>query len=153
MNKFIIAAVLAAAASVAAASVAAAAEFGVVGAHDVNANRNSLGITAGNKYGDLGVTAGFDRTTAGEVDQNRYSLVTSYDLARLGPVTVDARAGVGYLDNNCGADGYVGLVGVGASLPVTNTVSVVADVTRQYGQSRVEQFDGNRVTVGVKYKF
>jgi outer membrane autotransporter protein len=148
MKKFVIATVIAAA-----ATAASAAEFGVTGTHDVNADRNSVGVTVGNKYGALGVTAGFDRTTVGDSDQNRYSLVASYDVAKLGPFTFDVRGGVGYLDNHNGPDGYVGLVGAGASVPVTKTVSVVADVTRQYGQTRVDQFDGNRVTVGVKYKF
>lgn len=148
MNKFIIAAAFASA-----VTAASAVEVGVTGTHDVNSNRNSVGVTVGNKYGPVGVTAGLDHTTAGDVDQIRYSLVASYDLVKLGPVTVDARAGVGYLYNDRGADGRVGLVGVGANLPVTDSVSIVADVTRQYGQSRVEQFDGNRVTVGVKYKF
>lgn len=148
MNKFVIASIVALA-----TTAATAAEFGVTGTHDVNSNRNSLGVSVGNRYGNVGVTAGFDRTTAGAVDQNRYSLVGSYDVARVGPATVDVRAGVGYLDNSGATDGYVATVGVGTTVPVTKTVSFVADVTRQYGQERVEQYDGNRVSVGLKYKF
>ena len=44
-------------------------------------------------------------------------------------------------------------VGVGASMPVTKQVSVTVDFARQYGQERVQAFDGNRTTVGLKYKF
>ena len=148
MNKFVIASIVALA-----TTVATATEVGVTATHDVNSDRNSVGVTVGNRYGEVGVTAGFDRTNAGAVDQNRYSLVGSYDVARVGAVTVDVRGGVGYLDNSGVVDGYVGLVGVGATLPVTNTVSATVDVTRQYGQDRVSQYDGNRVTVGLKYKF
>ena len=148
MKKIVIASAIALA-----ATAASAVEVGVTGTHDVNANRNSVGVTVGNKYGPVGVTAGFDRTTAGDVDQNRYSLVGSYDVVKLGTATVDVRAGLGYVDNSGGPDGYVKLVGVGVTVPVTKTVSAVTDVTRQYGQDRVEQHDGNRITVGVKYKF
>lgn len=148
MKKIVIASMIAIA-----ATAASALELGVTGTHDVNANRNSVGVSVGNKYGPVGVTAGFDRTTAGNADQNRYSLVASYDVVKLGTATFDVRGGVGYLDNTGGPDGYVSIVGAGVTVPVTKTVSAVADVTRQYGQDRVSQFDGNRVTVGFKYKF
>lgn len=144
MKKIVFASVIALA-----ATAASAVEVGVVGTQDVNANRNSVGVTIGNKYGPVGVTAGFDRTTAGTSDQNRYSLVGSYDVVKLGEVTVDVRAGVAYIDNQTGKDGFAELVGVGVEVPVTSNVSAVADVTRQF----ISQGNGNRVTVGLKYKF
>jgi len=116
-------------------------------------NRNAAGITLGQSFGKVGVTAGFERFTRGTNDQDRYSLVAGYDVAKLGPVTVTPKVGVAYLNNQTGEDGYAMTVGVGASVPVTKQVSLTADVARQYGQDRVQAFDGNRVTVGVKYKF
>ena len=144
MKKLAIASVIALA-----ATAASAVELGVTTTHEVDANRNSVGVTVGNKYGPVGVTAGFERTTAGTADQNRYSLVGSYDVANFGVATVDVRAGVAYLDNQKGKDGFAELVGVGVTVPVTANVSAVADVTRQY----ISQGDNNRVTVGLKYKF
>lgn len=144
MKKLAIASVIALA-----ATAASAVELGVTTTHDVDANRNSVGVTVGNKYGPVGVTAGFERTTAGTADQNRYSLVGSYDVVNFGVATVDVRAGVAYLDNQKGKDGFAELVGVGVTVPVTANVSAVADVTRQY----ISQGDNNRVTVGLKYKF
>jgi outer membrane autotransporter protein len=44
-------------------------------------------------------------------------------------------------------------IGAGVSVPVTKQVSIGLDVARQYGQDRVSQFDGNRVTAGVNYRF
>jgi hypothetical protein len=38
-------------------------------------------------------------------------------------------------------------------MPVTKQVSLGVDVARQYGQDRVSQSDGNRVTAGLKYRF
>lgn len=144
MKKLVIASVIALA-----TTAASAVELGVTTTHDVDTNRNSVGVTVGNKYGPVGVTAGFDRTTAGSADQNRYSLVGSYDVVKLGAATVDVRAGVAYVDNQKGKDGFAELVGVGVTVPVTANVSAVADVTRQY----ISQGDNNRVTVGLKYKF
>lgn len=138
-----------------AATAASALEVGVTGTRDYSGadNRNGVGVTLGHNYGKVSATAGFERLASGVNDQDRFSLVAGYDLVKLGPVTVTPKAGVAYLDNQFGQDGYAMTVGVGASVPVAKRVSLTADIARQYGQARVSQFDGNRVTVGLKYKF
>ena len=149
MKKFAIASLLALA-----AVSASAVEVGVTGTRDYSGdNRNFGGVTIGQKYGAVGVTAGFERSTVGTNDQDRYSLVGSYDVAKFGPVTVAPRVGVAFLDNETTSNGYALTVGVGASVPVTKQVSVGLAVDRQYGQERVDQFNGNRVTASVKYAF
>jgi opacity protein-like surface antigen len=150
MKKIAIASIIALA-----ATAASALEVGVAGTRDYSGadNRNSTGVTLGQNFGKVGVSAGFERFTRGANDQDRYSLVAGYDVATLGPVTITPKLGVAYLNNQTGQDGYAMTVGVGASVPVTKSVSLTADVARQYGQDRVQAFDGNRVTVGVKYKF
>ncbi len=149
MKKIVLATAL-----VLAATAASAVEVGVTATRDYSGdNRNFGGITLGQKYGAVGVTAGFERTTVGGNDQNRWSLVGGYDVAKLGPVTVTPRLGVAYLDNQTGSNGYAATVGLGASVPVTKQISVGLAVDRQYGQDRVDQFDGNRVTAAVKYSF
>lgn len=149
MKKFAIASILAIA-----AMSASAVEVGVTATRDyAGTNRNGGGLTVGQSYGKVGVTAGFERFTSGANDQDRFSLVAGYDVAKVGPVTVTPKVGVAYLNNQTGADGYAMTVGVGASVPVTKQVSVGLDVARQYGQDRVNAFDGNRVTAGVVYKF
>ena len=149
MKKFAIATAIALA-----ATAASALEVGVTTARDyAGDNRNAAGITVGQKFGAVTMTAGFDRATLGANDQDRYSVVAGVDVAKLGPVTVGVRAGGAYLNNQTGADGYAAVVGVGASLPVTKQVSLTLDATRQYGQERVQSLDGNRVTAGLKYRF
>jgi hypothetical protein len=149
MKKFAIATAIALA-----ATAAAALEVGVTTARDyAGDNRNAAGVTVGQQFGAVNVTAGFDRATRGTNDQDRYSVVAGVDVAKLGPVSVGVRAGAAYLDNQVGQSGYAALVGVGASVPVTKAVSLTLDATRQYGQDRVQQFDGNRVTAGLKYRF
>ena len=137
-----------------AAGAASAVEVGVTATRDYSGdNRNFGGVTLGQSYGKLNATLGAERSSVGGNDQNRFSLVGGYDVAKLGPVTVTPRLGVAYLDNQNSADGYALTVGVGASVPVTKKVSLGLAVDRQYGQDRVNQFDGNRVTVGAKYSF
>jgi len=137
-----------------AAFAASAVEVGVTAARDyAGTDRNAYGITFGQSYGKFGATAGFDRTTTSTNDQDRYTLVGSYDVAKLGSATVSVKGGGAYLNNQTVADGYAILVGAGVSVPVVNKVSVGIDYTRQYGQDRVNAFDGNRLTANVKYRF
>lgn len=137
-----------------AATAASALEVGVTASRDfTNADRNAAGVTVGQKAGRLSATVGVERTSVGTDDQNRFSVVAGYDVATIGPVTVTAKAGGAYLANQTADDGYAALVGVGATLPVTKSIALTVDVARQIGQNRVEQFDGNRVTAGVKFSF
>lgn len=149
MKKIVLASALALA-----ATAASALELGVTATRDYSgSDRNFGGVTIGQNYGKLSATVGAERSSVGGNDQNRFSLVGGYDLAKVGPVTVTPRLGVAYLDNQTGQDGYAMTVGIGASVPVTKQVSVGLAVDRQYGQDRVNQFDGNRVTAAVKYRF
>jgi len=128
-------------------------------------DRTEYGITVGEKFGKVGIAAGFARSSGGtpitiptdgpyrDQVQDRYSLVAGYDVAKFGPVTLTPTLGVAYLNNARDADGYAMTVGVGASVPVTKKISLTANYARQYGQDRVDQFNGNRVNVGVAYKF
>ena len=149
MKKLAIASLL----SMAAIS-ASAVEVGVTAARDyAGADRDAYGITLGQSYGKLGVTAGFDRAIKGANNQDRYTVVGSYDVAKFGSATVAVKAGGAYMNNQTSADGYALLVGAGVSMPVASKVSVGLDLTRQYGQDRVNTFDGNRLTANVKYAF
>ena len=138
-----------------AATAASALEIGTSVTRDYSGaeNRNGGGITLGNQYGKVGVTAGVERFTKGANDQDRYSIVAGYDVAKVGSVTVTPKVGVAYLNNQTGSNGYAMTVGVGADLPLTKQVSVGLDVARQYGQDRVSSSDGNTVTAGIKYRF
>ena len=128
-------------------------------------NRTEYGITVGEKFGKVGITAGFARSNGGssitqptdgaykDQVQNRYSLVAGYDVAKIATITVTPKVGVAYLNNARDTNGYVMTVGVGASVPLTKQVSLGLDVSRQYGQDRVNQFDGTRISTGLSYRF
>lgn len=149
MKKIVLATAL-----VLAASAASALEFGVTASRDYSgADRNFGGVTLGQSWGKLNATLGAERSIVGGNDQNRFSLVGGYDVARLGPVTVTPRLGVVYLDNQTGSNGYAATVGIGATVPVNKKIGLGLNFDRQYGQERVDSFDGNRVTATVKYSF
>ena len=134
---------------------ASAVEVGVTGTRDYSgtSDRTGYGVTLGQKFGAVGVVAGYDRFTQSTNDQDRYSLVASYDVTKIGPVTIAVKGGVAYLDNQTVANGYAVTAGVGASVPVVKNLAATVDYRRQEGQSRVNAFDGNQVAVGLKYSF
>jgi hypothetical protein len=149
MKKFVITTVLALA-----ATAASAVEVGVTAARVYgDQDRNFGGITIGEHYGKLSATVGFERSTAGNNDIDRVSLVGGYDVAKIGSVVVTPKLGVAYLDRQVGADGYALTVGIGASVPVSKQVRLGVDVARQYGQDRVDTLNGNRVGFSAKYSF
>jgi Gram-negative porin len=133
---------------------ASAVEIGVNGTRDYSGtDRTGYGLTLGQKFGAVGVEAGYDRFTKGTNDQDRYSLVGSYDVTKIGPVTLAVKGGVAYLNNQTGSNGYALTAGVGASVPVYKSLAATVDYRRQEGQNRVSAFDGNQVAVGLKYAF
>ena len=134
---------------------ASAVEFGVTGTRDYSgtSDRTGYGITLGQKFGAVGVEAGYDRFTQSTNDQDRYSVVGSYDVTKIGPVTLAIKGGVAYLNNQTVSNGYAVTAGVGASVPVVKNLAATVDYRRQEGQNRVSAFDGNQVAVGLKYSF
>lgn len=137
-----------------AATTASALEMGVTTSRDYSGeNRNSFGVFVGDRAGKGAVQFGVERFTKGNNDQDRFTVIGSYDIANAGPVTLAAKGGVAFLDNQRGNDGAAAVVGLGASLPVNKALSLTVDVARQYGQDRVKQFDGNVVTAGLRVKF
>lgn len=138
-----------------AATAASALEVTVVGTRDYSGatNRNGAGVVVSEQFGKVVVGAGVESLNKGSDNQDRYSLTAGYDLAKFGTVTVAPQVGVTFLDNQASQDGYAMTIGVGVTVPLTKQVGLTAAIARQYGQDRVQTFDGNRFTVGVKYGF
>lgn len=151
MKKIVLATVLALA-----AGVASAVELGVTANRDYSQNpdRNGFGITVGQKFDKVGVTAGFERYTQNTNDLDRYSLVGGYDVAKFGNLTVTPKIGVAYLNPTTTQNGWQASVGAGVSYAVTKNVALTADYRYQTSlQTRVENFNGNVISGGVKVSF
>ena len=128
-------------------------EVGVNGSTDsAGTDRTAYGVTLGQKFGGFGVTAGFDRYTK-NVDLDKYSLVGSYDVTRVGTATIAVKAGAAYLNQKTSNDGYAALVGAGVTLPITKQLAATVDYRYQAGQSSVRSLDGSTVSAGLKYSF
>lgn len=128
-------------------------DVGVTGTRNADTDRNYAGLTLGHNAGRLGLVAGFDRSKKDLLNQDRWSLVGTLDLTKLGSATVVAKAGGVHLDNKKGADGNAFVAGVGLSLPLDKKVAATVDLSRQWGESAVKAFNGNQLSVGLKYKF
>ena len=128
-------------------------------------DRTEYGITIGEKFGRVGITAGFAQSNGGtpitiptdgpykDQAQNRYSLVAGYDVAKIASVTFTPKLGITYLDNARDANGYAVTLGAGVSMPITKRITLGVDYVRQHGQARVNQFNGNRIQFSTRYTF
>lgn len=140
-----------AAALTAAVGTASAWELGVVGGGITGANNGGLaGVTIGDKYERFGLTAGFSQAWLSRGDQNRWTLVASYDVYQSSAFTVAGKVGYAYL-NQTGLSGSAGLIGVGLEVPVTKQLSLTADYAYQFASQSVN--NTSVITGGVKYKF
>jgi hypothetical protein len=150
MKKLLVAALAVVALSAGAVEVGVTSSEGLQGGHTFG-----QGLTIGETFAGFGVTAGwtrFDRPEVGNA-QSRTSIVVDKQVASVGPVGLTGRVGVAHLDNTQALDGNAATVGVGASYALTNKVSLTVALDKQFGQGRVNQFDGNIVTAGVKVGF
>jgi opacity protein-like surface antigen len=138
------------------ASSAQAVELGVTTQRDYSQNpdKNGFGVTVGEHFGKTSVTGGFERYTQNSNDTNRYSLVAGYDVAKFGDVTITPKVGVAYLNPTTTENGWQATAGVGASYALTKSVALTADYRYQTSlQSRVDNFNGNVVSAGLKFSF
>jgi hypothetical protein len=153
MKKLVVAAL------VAVSFAAGAVEVGVFGAkdeshQDLGKNHSHYGVTVGEQYGPVSVEGEFSRMSQNTNNQDKYSVVAGYNVAKLGNVTFTPKVGVAYLNNEGStSDGFALRVGAGASVPLASKVTAGVDIYRQYGQDRVSTFDGNTVQASIKYSF
>lgn len=102
------------------------------------------------------IVSGQFETTAGAKGTNvdQYSVGASYDVATVGPVTLSALGGVGYLDDQAAAarGTYVSFGAQAYTLiPYVKGLFATAAVTRQLGTSAVRAADHTEATVSVSY--
>lgn len=149
MKKLITTAVLAL--SVVSAS---AYEVGVLIGNDYSgSNRMFGGVTVSQPMNAFNATLGYQRTSVGADNQNRFSLTGGIDAVGIWKVTVAPTLGVAYLNNSASGNGLAATAGVELRMPVMNRVNAVVDYTYQIGQSRVSASDGSRLSLGLRYKF
>jgi len=135
-------------------SVAASAvEVGITGSNTQTANRYGYGINVSKNLSGIDFIAGLTQFYRESDHQTRFSLTASKEVFKLGKMGFSGRIGSGYLINQQAEDGLIGTIGVGANLPINKTVSFGVSVDRQYGQDKINSFDGNIVTAGFKFGF
>ena len=137
-----------------AASTASAFDVGVGMNRDFSGdNRNSYALTVGQKFGKFGLQGGFENFAKGN-DQSRWSLLGSYDVVSFGKYgALAVKGGGAYLHNQNLSDGYALLAGLGYTNPITKQWAGTIDYRYQWGQNRVDQFNGGTLGAGLKYSF
>jgi opacity protein-like surface antigen len=144
MKKIIFATLLATA-----MGVAQAADVGVTAGRD-NAGRkgdSTLGVSASLPvHGPFGVAVELDKRS--ELD--RVGVLGTYEVAKVLGASVVAKAGLALVNPDRGGNLTLAQVGVGATLPLVDKLSLTADYRYQIGEG---SWDGSRVTAGFAYKF
>jgi outer membrane autotransporter protein len=144
MKKFIIAALLAGA-----VGTAQAADVGVNAGWDDAGKKgdSTLGVSLGlSLHGPYGVAVELDKRS----ELNRYGVLGTYDVAKVLGASVVAKAGLAAVDPDKGKNVTLVQVGVGATLPLMDKLSLSADYRYQIGEG---SWDGSRVFAGLVYKF
>lgn len=134
-------------------SGASATQVGVFGGHNSHTGQEFAGVSVSTKKNDVTFDLGLDRSTVGSVNLNRVTLTGAKQIWSVKNVGVSVKVGGAYLDPSVGYNGAAALFGVGLQYPLTKTVSLTGDYVYQYGQGRVEQFNGNTFVAGAKFKF
>jgi opacity protein-like surface antigen len=149
MKKSLIAAALA----MALTGTASAVDFGITGSYDhVSPNyfASGFGLTASQRFGTKGVYLGYDRFP--DINYSKYTVQGGLDVATAGSALLTIKSGIAYLDSRY-RDGFALLLGVGATFPLTDKLSITADYRHQWGQEKVNKYNGNQVIFGVTYSF
>ncbi len=84
---------------------------------------------------------------------NVLGLNAFYPLGTVGPVNVSAKGGVSYYAVGGAQDGLALNAGLEAVYPVSKTLSVVSTLERVVAPSRIDGFNGNQFTVGLRSSF
>ena len=144
MKKIALATIL-----VAIMGTAHAAEVGVNAGWD-NAGKkgdSTLGLSVSLPvHGPYGVALELDKRS----ELNRFGVLGTYDVTKVLGASVVAKAGLASVDPDRGNNVTLAQVGVGATLPLVDKLSLTADYRYQIGEG---SWDGSRVFAGFAYKF
>jgi len=148
MKKLAIIAILAAI-----CGTASAVDVGVIGGRNFGSERNGLGVTLGQQFGDWGVEGFATRSTTGDnINVNTVGATGSYTLYNYeNKAKFLAKAGGSFIDPNKGSNGGAAQIGLGVAVPVDTKVNLTVDYQYQWAQQ--SQFNGGIVFAGVKYTF
>jgi outer membrane autotransporter protein len=144
MKKIALATILAVA-----VSTAQAADVGVNAGWDDAGKKgdSTLGLSVSLPVrGPYGLAVELDKRS----ELNRFGVLGTYDVAKVLGASVVAKAGLASVDPDRGNNVTLVQVGVGATLPLVDKLSLSADYRYQIGEG---SWDGNRVFAGFVYKF
>jgi hypothetical protein len=148
MKKLIIAAAMASV-----MGYASARDITVYGGHNHSTGQEFVGVGMDFPTKDLTFGVAADRSTVGTVNMNRAMVTGTKQIWSVKNLNVGVKVGGAYLNPSKGDNGVAALFGLSMQYPLTKSVSLTGDYVYQYGQGRVEQFNGNTFVLGAKVKF
>ena len=114
--------------------------------------QHGLGVTLGGKVQGLNLTGGFSHA-AGNRGFDRYTATVGKNFVKEGNVTLGGQVGAAYINNLYSKDGAAVTAGLGASVALSEKVSLGATIDHQFGSNSVAHSKGNILAAGVKVGF
>lgn len=136
-----------------AVATASAVDFGVGYSRDTTNDVNGVGLSVTQSWKQFSLTAGVERFDVSVGEQSQFSLIAGYQFAKLAGVALEGQFGAAYIVSDSAKDGLTSVVGLGASMPIYQNISITADARRNIGTGSMKVHDGTTVGVGLKYSF
>jgi len=134
-------------------SAASAADLTVLYNRDVSNNVNGAGFSLGTKLTkDLTLSGNLDRYSRG-TDVDSYGVSMSYEVFKLGKLSVSGGLGMNWINVERGKDGLAGSVHAGVALPITKSLSIVTEATRLMPETKIKSQEATIVSVGLRTTF
>jgi len=132
---------------------ASALDFGVGYSRDISNDVNGVGISVGESWKNFSLTASAERFDVAGGNHDQVSLIGGYQLIKVAGVAIEGQFGASYITSDVAKDGLIGVVGLGASMPLYRNISVTSNVRRNIGSGDMKVHDGTTAGLGLKYSF
>jgi hypothetical protein len=134
-------------------TAASALDFGVGYSRNITDDVDGFGLSASQSWGNVSLTAAVDRFEVGSKVSDHVTVLAGYTVAKVWGVTIEGQAGVAYIQSDTLNDGLTSVIGIGASMPLTKSLSLVADARRTVGIEDMKVHNGTGLGLGIRYSF
>jgi|688.fasta_scaffold136517_2 hypothetical protein len=134
-------------------TTASALDFGVGYNRNITNDVDGYGLSASQSWGNVSLTAAVDRFEVGNKVSDHVTVVAGYTVAKVWGIAIEGQVGATYIQSDTAKDGLTSVVGVGASMPLTKSLALVADARRTIGFDDMKVHNGTGLGLGIRYSF
>lgn len=132
-----------------------AVELGLVTTSNLNSHTTGQGITLGEKFGDFGITVGYN-TSVGSTGlwQHKTTVMGNYRFYQIDNFAFNIKLGIAHIEKqHSQVNGDTPVFGLGSSYQVAPRTKLTLDLTRQQSNSSMSVYNSNSIAAGIKVEF